>query len=310
MNPYRLPNPSVVSFSGGRTSAYMLHEVIKAFGGKLPAYVRVVFCNTGKEREETLEFVERCSQRWDVPIAWLEYCRSGNASHGTKVVDFQSASRHGEPLDAVISYFRDHRAGNGHDPVLPNPVSRFCTAEGKLRASHRHVTQTLRWKEYHDAIGLRFDEPKRVLKMLRQTHVVNESTLFGLIGTIVRGNSLPAGEIPVCPLSEAKVTLQDVHDFWQVHPFDLQLRSDEGNCDHCFLKSSAKILRLIRERPDSVDWWIAKEEESGQTFRQDRPSYAEMKRIALGVVDGPGWLFTDKTNDGSCGEVEECRCTD
>lgn len=72
-NPFRIPEPFVVSFSGGRTSAYMLRRILDAFGGKLPAGGKVVFCNTGKERPETLDFVERCSVEWDVPVTWLEY---------------------------------------------------------------------------------------------------------------------------------------------------------------------------------------------------------------------------------------------
>lgn len=74
-NPYRLDTPAVVSFSGGRTSGMMLWHVIEAFGGTLPDDVKVVFANTGKERPETLDFVERCSQRWGVPVVWLEYRR-------------------------------------------------------------------------------------------------------------------------------------------------------------------------------------------------------------------------------------------
>lgn len=72
-NPYLLDRPAVVSFSGGRTSGYMLWHILQAFGGTLPDDVKVVFANTGKERPETLDFVERCSQRWGVPVVWLEY---------------------------------------------------------------------------------------------------------------------------------------------------------------------------------------------------------------------------------------------
>ena len=31
-----------------------------------------MFCNTGMERAETLEFVNECALRWGVPIVWLE----------------------------------------------------------------------------------------------------------------------------------------------------------------------------------------------------------------------------------------------
>jgi len=35
-NPYRITEPSIISFSGGRTSGYMLKKILNAFGGKLP----------------------------------------------------------------------------------------------------------------------------------------------------------------------------------------------------------------------------------------------------------------------------------
>ena len=63
-DPFILPPHSVVSFSGGRTSAYMLWRVLQANGGKLPPGVVVVFCNTGLEHELTYQFVKECGERW------------------------------------------------------------------------------------------------------------------------------------------------------------------------------------------------------------------------------------------------------
>jgi 3'-phosphoadenosine 5'-phosphosulfate sulfotransferase (PAPS reductase)/FAD synthetase len=72
-NPYLITGPALISFSGGRTSAYMLHEILKAHDGQLPPDVVVAFANTGKEREETLRFVHECGVRWNVKIRWVEW---------------------------------------------------------------------------------------------------------------------------------------------------------------------------------------------------------------------------------------------
>ena len=31
----------------------------------------VLFCNTGKEYDETLDFVNEVETRWNVPVTWL-----------------------------------------------------------------------------------------------------------------------------------------------------------------------------------------------------------------------------------------------
>jgi hypothetical protein len=117
-DPFKIDpeQPTGVSFSGGRTSAYLLWRILEANGG-LPQNVKVCFANTCKEAEASLRFVRECGLRWQVPITWLEY---RDDSQGFAVVDFASASRLGEPFEALIRKRR----------YLPNPVARLCTAYG------------------------------------------------------------------------------------------------------------------------------------------------------------------------------------
>ena len=72
-DPFKIIEPTVISFSGGRTSAYMLWRVLQSNGGGLPSVAIVCFANTGKEEAATLKFVNDCSVNWNVPITWLEY---------------------------------------------------------------------------------------------------------------------------------------------------------------------------------------------------------------------------------------------
>lgn len=311
-SPYLLPNPSVISFSGGRTSGFMLKMIVDAFGGVLPDWVKVVFCNTGKEREETLCFVERCSQRWDVPIVWLEY----RWEPGRKFfahVDFASASRDGDPFKLLIQSRK----------MLPNPVMRFCTYDMKIMTTNRYVRRELGWDAYTNAVGFRRDEPNRVRDILSEPKcTATVMTLFGEEEEEIDGRDPIPGETPCCPLFDAGVTKPMILEWWARQDFNLDLAEGEGNCDLCFLKGAGTLIELMKRRPESSEWWRERERERElsdyvQTsrkrkfalFNDKRPSYAELSEIAKGNIAGPGWLFQD-TKNGSCGELSECRCTD
>lgn len=260
----------------------MLYRILEAHGGTLPADVKVVFCNTGKEREETLGFVERCALAWGVEVVWLEYRHTpdGERKHSFARVDFATASRNGEPFEAII------RARS----CLPNVRARFCTSELKMRTNMRYL-QSLGWTEWENAVGIRHDEPHRVAK--------------------IRGRQEVKAEAVLLPLDAAKVTLADVQAFWAAQPFDLGLAPDEGNCDLCFLKGPNKIRRLVRDRPESADWWahmetlIPSPRYGTARFRNDRPSYAAIKDH----MTRPG-LFPLEMLDEPDELSIACHCTD
>lgn len=149
-DPYRIAGPALISFSGGRTSAYMLHEIVRAHGGSLPDDVVVTFANTGKEREETLRFVHECGSRWGVRIRWLEW---RDDAAGFEEVGFNSASRKGEPFRALIT----------KKQMPPNWKARFCTEFLKVRTMMAFAA-AIGWTpgQYAEAIGLRADEEPRL----------------------------------------------------------------------------------------------------------------------------------------------------
>lgn len=262
MSPYKIIEPTVISFSGGRTSGYMLWRILQENNG-LPDDAIVVFANTGKEMEETLEFVRDCEINWNVPIHWVEYQWDENSKKRFKRVDFNSASRNGEPFMEMI------HESTGY---LPNPVARICTATLKIRTIHKYL-KSLGWKynENMDWVGIRADEQRRAAKIDRER----------------------------TPLVTDRITKADVGNFWKQQPFDLKLPNNNGvtmhgNCDLCFLKPAHQILSLIREKPSRADWWIQAEMSvqtsdksfgDGGRFRKDRPSYAQMKQYALAQTE-------------------------
>lgn len=273
-NPFLIDGPTCISFSGGRSSAFMLYRVLQSNGGKLPDETVVCFANTGKEDEATLRFVRDCAAAWDVEITWLEF-RDTEARF--EIVSFETASRNGEPFEALI------RKRN----YLPNPVTRFCTIDLKIRPIGRYLlslgmADTKSEAENMSMVGMRADEQRRAAKIADKSRI---------------------------PLVSAGITKEHVGAFWRDQPFDLGLPNNNGvtmhgNCDLCFLKGGAQVLSLIAEKPVRAVWWAKMEslalalasKPSGAVFRSDRPSYAALSAFAADQRD----MFDPKEEAISC----------
>tara|TARA_Y100000592_G_C5404352_1_gene284810 strand:- start:120 stop:980 length:861 start_codon:yes stop_codon:yes gene_type:complete len=284
-NPYLIKEPSVISFSGGRTSALMLYKMLEANNG-LPEIAKVAFANTGKEMPETLDFVQECSQQWGVQINWLELDviinEEGKYKYATKIVDYKSASRKGEPFSALIE----------SKNYTPNPVARFCTQELKILRQIEFMKVFFdHWTAF---IGIRADETRRAKK------IHNKQIKY---------------QDQFCPLYVDGITKQEVSSFWKKQKFDLKLPANNGatiwgNCDLCFLKGYGAKLSIIRERPDLAKWWIDQEKKMDNRtkqkhkglsyFSKDHPSYSRMEVIASD--QGKLFDFDDESIPCFCGD--------
>lgn len=278
-----LPEGNVqISFSGGRTSAFMLHQIAEANGG-IPDRAEVIFTNTGREMPQTLDFVAEVGQRWGIGITWLEYRRG---KPGFEVVGRQGASERGEPFDALIDAKQ----------YLPNVTQRFCTQDLKIRPAKRYLL-SIGWDRWTSALGIRADEPDRI-KTEKQRERWQRWYPLALAGA-------------------SKLT---VADFWARQPFDLRLpnirgKCPLGNCDGCFLKSEANRAALIRDYPERAAWWEAAEARiSALETQKGRPAdnsrfdkrggWAGLRRFVERQGD---WVFdTDdalcQKDDGECVE--------
>ena len=228
---------NIINFSGGRTSAYMAKRLIDE---GLQNYL-VCFQNTGKEMPETLDFIHKCDVEWNLNIVWLEYRKPASFI----VVDYKTASRHGEPFDDLL----EHRKS-----VLPNNYYRFCTLDLKINTLKRYL-KSIGVTDYISYNGIRYDEPHRFAKAQPETEL---------------------------PLVKWKVTKNDVIEFWDKQNFNLKLNEPYGNCDCCFLKGKGKLAIIAKERPDLFKWWIDKEQ-PGRQFKKEI-SYQNLKNKSLAQI--------------------------
>ena len=262
-DPFLIDEPTVISFSGGRTSAYMLWRVLQSNNG-LPDEAIVCFANTGKEEEATLEFVRNCSVNWNVKIHWIEYRQT---DPGFEEVMFETASRDGEPFEQLIL----------KKNYLPNPVARFCTSELKVLSIKKFI-QSNGIEEFEQMLGIRKDEERRVAKLRA-------------------GNRTPLVNAGVSQSDVQNFWKQQNFDL------GLNFRNGVtalGNCDLCFLKGGNQILSIIKSNPEKAIWWAKQEDAIGATFRSDRPSYTQMLKFSKKQLDMFG--MDDEAISCFCGD--------
>jgi hypothetical protein len=226
----------VISFSGGRTSAYMTWWLLNEWKGRHNWEILIIFANTGLEAEGTLFFIDECAAEWNISIVWVEakYKDENGVAYSEKgwsvkhrVVTYETASRKGEPFEELISLLG-----------IPSTEAPFCSFQLKKKAIESYVKE-IGWKKYYIAIGVRVDEPLRI----------NEN----------RGKKRI-----MYPLAELNpTTKRQVSEWWGKQSFDLTIHPDEGNCINCWKKDFPRLARNYARIPESFNWWKRMENQYG-----------------------------------------------
>lgn len=262
-----------VSFSGGRTSGYMLRWIQTTFP---EADLKVIFANTGQEDERTLQFVKAVSENWGIPIIWLETVIHPNERKGAtfRLTDFEHAVRDESLFEAMIlKYGIPNKAyPRCSDKLKAEPITSYLRSIGWTPHTYRH------------AIGIRADE------MDRQSEKAKEKDIW----------------YPLLKLGTRKA---DVFSWWSKQPFDLDVPEHRGNCVWCWKKSLRKHLTLMKESPEVFDAperlerfsTVRKDREPQQFFREKR-TVADLRALA----EKPFSAFTEKELQMTFGCIESC----
>lgn len=235
MEEYDKSLPMLISFSGGRTSAFMAKFLFEHPDFREREKI-VCFANTGREYEATLEFVDMCDKAFGLNVVWLEALVNPKKGKGTsfRIVDYKSSSRQGEPFEEVI---RKYGISNKQFP--------HCTRELKQLPIRKYM-QSLGYKKWITAVGIRVDEP----------HRINRGSDSNFMN-------------PFFPLADTiRVDERFIRDWWDRQYFDLNLKDYQSNCDLCWKKSKRKRLTLISENSSVAEWWGNMELKYGEGLYQ------------------------------------------
>ena len=203
---------NVVSFSGGRTSAYLVHlmEQKRSVDGWDVSYV---FMDTGAEHPKTYDFVRNVSKYFWVEITCLRVDINPELGKGNsyKVVSIDDICQDLQPWKDMIKKYG-----------VPYYGGAFCTDRMKLGPFTKYCNDNFGKGNYTTWLGIRADEPKRLSE--------KDGIRF------------------LAELSDFEKP--DVLDWWREQEFDLGIDEWNGNCVFCFKKSDLKLAAAQRDNPE------------------------------------------------------------
>lgn len=202
----------VVSFSGGRTSAYLCHLMKEKFGDD----VDFIFMDTGAEHPMTYRFVRDVVKFWDLPLTVLRVKINPELGKGNDYEVFTPADIQTAKMPAYKPFI-DMMEKYG----TPYIGGAFCTDRMKTQPFTKYCNDTYGRGNYETWLGIRDDEPKRLNRNIKNRKYLADISDFDK---------------------------EDVIDWWKEQPFDLLLDGEHlGNCTFCIKKSVNKIALAARD---------------------------------------------------------------
>lgn len=242
---------NVVSFSGGRTSGYMVYLIEQMRKkGEWTGDVEYVFMDTGAEHPETYNFIRNVVNQFGINLTCLQ-------------ADFEQEVGEGHSYNVVsINHIK-------HDPVdgpfgrmmkkygVPTISSAWCTSRMKEETYGKYCNDKYGKGNYITWLGIRADEPKR-LKIGKNPNLryMAEITDF---------------------------KKQDVLHFWQQQCFDLGIDEHLGNCVFCFKKTHEKVALAGRDEPELLNQWERAISEAADRLNQPILKYEECPFEEYGI---------------------------
>lgn len=229
----------LVSFSGGETSAFMAQWLKKHYRELGYKNIVFVFANTGLENEQTLEFVDKCDNYFNLKLHWIEAFVWKQHRKGTtySITDFTHAKRKGEPFEEMISKYG-----------IPNQANPQCTRELKGAPIKAFGKVWFNGEKYHTAIGIRNDEADRMDAKAKKK---------GFIYPLINSKMIPSNK----PM---------INIYWRSMPFRLELKGYQGNCKTCWKKADKKLYQIAKENPSAFDFMNRMEQKYGNYFPPQR----------------------------------------
>lgn len=202
----------VVSFSGGRTSAYLVWLMEQK--RKLEGWdVHYIFMDTGGEHPKTYKFINDVVNNFSIDITCLRVNINPELGKGNEysVVPLSECKFDLQPWRDMMSKYGTPYIGGS-----------FCTDRMKLQPFKKYCDDKYGKGNYVTWLGIRSDEPKRLSKKDGINYLADISDF----------------EKP------------DILSWWNKQEFNLEIDEHLGNCVFCIKKSVNKIALAAKDEPE------------------------------------------------------------
>lgn len=237
----------VVSFSGGRTSAYLCKVMIDVFGRD---NVDFIFMDTGAEHPKTYEFIRNVDREFGLNLTCLraDFDQPLGEGHKYNVVQIEDIKCDLGPFGEMCKKYG-----------TPSHAGKWCTSRMKQEIHDMYCDDKYGKGNYQTWLGIRIDEPRRLSG-------VGKSELIKYMAEI------------------SEYEKEDVLDFWRGMDFDLGIPEWLGNCVFCFKKSNLKIAAAAKDAPDLLQQWLAMIDSAKERPEQERVNREVMYRNKLSIM--------------------------
>jgi 3'-phosphoadenosine 5'-phosphosulfate sulfotransferase (PAPS reductase)/FAD synthetase len=144
----------VISFSGGRTSAYLVYLIESMRkSGEWTEPVEYIFMDTGAEHPKTYEFIKKCVEHFGIELTCLraKVDMELGVSNGYEIIKMSD-------IGFDLSVFNKFMSKYGN-PTINRPI---CTDKLKTIPSTKYLTEKYGKGNFVRWLGMRIDEPRRL----------------------------------------------------------------------------------------------------------------------------------------------------
>lgn len=256
----------VVSDSGGRSSKFLAKIMLEKFGKDA---VDFVYMDTGEEHEATYDFIKQCNKHFNLNLTCLrgDFSLPMGKGVGYNIVSIDDIKPDSKPFKEMMAKYG-----------VPYIGGMFCTDRMKLKPYKKYCDKTYGKNNYETWLGIRFDEPKRLVgdnkkkELSAYKQLVMDGLNDGEISCLYNDSRRDITTLDQWKISDTSKGLmrirvahldkenlhylaeicdyekQDILNYWSGMPFDLMCDEWSGNCRFCPKKSN---LKLVASKIDS-----------------------------------------------------------